>query len=68
VALEVMRDQGKAQIGLITAGPRLLTISPDVFKANIASAVQSGLIEKSYDVSDVVDTTVLESARAAVPA
>jgi ABC-type nitrate/sulfonate/bicarbonate transport system substrate-binding protein len=68
VGLEVMRDQGKAQIDLITAGPKLLTISPDVFKANIASAVQSGLIDKSYDVSEVVDTTVLEAARAAVPA
>lgn len=65
--LDVVIAQGEAQIPLITADPMLLAISPSVFEVNIQSAVDGGLIESTYDVSDVVDTTLLEEARKIMP-
>lgn len=62
--LDVMQAQGDAQIELITAGDELLTIDPEVFSANIESAVNGGLIDEAYPVGDVIDTSVLEDARA----
>jgi ABC-type nitrate/sulfonate/bicarbonate transport system substrate-binding protein len=67
--LDVMLEQSQAQLELITAGDGdLLAIDEDVFEANITSALDSGLIDEAFEVSDVVDTTVLDDARADAPA
>ncbi len=66
--LDVMVEQGAAQIPLLTAEPDLLAIEPSVFEANIDSALSSELIDDAFDVGEVVDTSVLEDARAALPA
>ena len=65
--LDVNVAQGKAQLDLVTAGSELLAIDPGVFQANIQSAVDAGLIDDSYDVATVVDTTVLADAKPIAP-
>lgn len=67
--LNVMEQQSQAQLDLITAGGGdLLAVDPAVFEANIDAAVGSGLIDEAFDVSEMVDTSVLEDARSSLPA
>lgn len=66
--LDVMVAQGAAQVDLITSNGELLAIDPKVLEANIEAAVTAGLIDDSFDTADVIDTTVLDDAKAIAPA
>lgn len=66
--LDVMVEQSQAQVPLLTAESELLAIDPTVFEDNIMAAVDSGLLDEGYDASDLIDTSVLDDARAIAPA
>jgi NitT/TauT family transport system substrate-binding protein len=61
---EIMLEQHRAQIDLISPDGVLLTMDPAVFEANIESAIAGGLLDEAISVDEVVDFSVLEDARA----
>jgi ABC-type nitrate/sulfonate/bicarbonate transport system substrate-binding protein len=65
---EVMVAEGQAQVALVNDGDAvdrgLLWVSAEVMEQNIASAVESGLLDEEYPVEDVLTTDYIEEAHA----
>ena len=61
---DIMLEQHRAQLDLITPNAELLTLDPAIFEANIESAIAGDLLDEAYPVDELIDLTVLEDARA----